>query len=65
MPTDGKIEGVLTKEFKQVHDNRGWLAESFRIDELGDYRPQMGYVSVTHCSVTRGPHEHREQTDYF
>ncbi|HAM52359.1 MAG TPA: dTDP-4-dehydrorhamnose 3,5-epimerase [Nitrospiraceae bacterium] len=65
MLADGKIEGVLTKEFKQFHDSRGWLAESFRIDELGDYRPQMGYVSLTYSNVTRGPHEHREQTDYF
>jgi dTDP-4-dehydrorhamnose 3,5-epimerase len=65
MFTDGTIEGVLTKEFRQLRDNRGWLAESFRIDELGDYRPEMGYVSVTFPNVTRGPHEHKEQTDYF
>lgn len=25
----------------------------------------MGYVSLTHPGVTRGPHEHREQTDLF
>lgn len=25
----------------------------------------MGYVSLTYPGVTRGPHEHREQTDLF
>ncbi|MGD0886702.1 MAG: dTDP-4-dehydrorhamnose 3,5-epimerase family protein [Thermodesulfovibrionales bacterium] len=65
MFTDGTIEGVLTKEFRQFRDNRGWLAESFRTDDLGGYRPEMGYVSVTFPNVVRGPHEHREQTDYF
>ncbi len=65
MFTDGEISGVLVKEFKQFHDSRGWLAETFRTDELGDYRPEMGYVSFTFPGITRGPHEHRDQTDYF
>jgi len=63
--TDGHIEGVVTREFRQYRDARGWLAETFRIDELGDYRPEMGYVSLTFSGITRGPHEHVEQTDYF
>ncbi|HWR57348.1 MAG TPA: dTDP-4-dehydrorhamnose 3,5-epimerase family protein [Thermodesulfovibrionales bacterium] len=65
MFTEGKIEGVSTKELRQFHDSRGWLAETYRTDELGDYRPEMGYVSVTFPNVARGPHEHLEQTDYF
>ncbi len=65
MFTDGKIEGVTIKEFILFRDSRGWLAETYRLDELGDYRPQMGYISVTFPGVARGPHEHREQTDYF
>jgi len=65
MFTDGEISGVLIREFKQYHDSRGWLGETFRVDELGDYRPQMGYVSLTLPGITRGPHEHRDQTDYF
>ncbi len=65
MFTDGDIEGVVTREFRQYRDDRGWLAETFRIDELGDYRPEMGYVSLTFPGVARGPHEHVEQTDYF
>lgn len=62
---EGKIEGVVVMELRQFHDSRGWLAETYRIDELGDYEPQMGYISVTFPNVARGPHEHREQTDYF
>ncbi len=27
--------------------------------------PEMGYVSYTHPGVSRGPHEHREQSDGF
>ena len=65
MFTDGDIEGVVTREFRQYRDDRGWLAESFRLDELGDYRPEMSYVSMTLPGIARGPHEHVEQTDYF
>ena len=65
MFTDGDIEGVVTREFRQYRDDRGWLAETFRLDELGDYRPEMSYVSMTLPGIARGPHEHVEQTDYF
>jgi len=60
-----EIGGVLIRELIQFHDSRGWLAELYRSDELGEYRPEMGYVSVTYPGIVRGPHEHREQTDYF
>ncbi len=29
------------------------------------FYPAMSYISITHPDVVRGPHEHREQTDYF
>ena len=49
----------------QCHrDNRGWLIEFFRQDELRpDQIPCMAYVSMTLPGVVRGPHEHRHQTD--
>ncbi len=65
MFTDGEIAGVSVRELKQFHDSRGWLAETYRTDELGDYRPEMGYLSMTLPGAVRGPHEHNEQTDYF
>lgn len=65
MFSNGSIDGVIIKEFLKHNDSRGWLAEMFREDDPGDYRPAMGYISVTHAGITRGPHEHIEQTDYF
>ena len=65
MFTDGEISGVLVKKLKEHHDSRGWLSELYRTDELEDYKTAMGYMSVTHPDLIRGPHEHIEQTDYF
>ncbi len=62
----GDIEGVVVKELKKFVDERGWLAELFRQDEIDkDIYPVMSYISMTLPGVTRGPHEHLEQTDYF
>ena len=47
-------------------DERGWLTELFRRDETPEqHLPAMSYVSATKPGVTRGPHEHREQADFF
>lgn len=63
---DGPIEGVVLQVLKQFRDERGWLVELFRDDELGaTNRPVMAYVSMTLPGVARGPHEHREQADRF
>jgi dTDP-4-dehydrorhamnose 3,5-epimerase len=58
------MEGIIIKELKQFHDDRGWLVETFREDEI-DFNPVMSYVSMTKPGIARGPHEHREQSDYF
>ena len=63
---EGPIEGVVVKDLTQYDDNRGWLTEIFRQDEIdADVMPVMSYVSVTHPGVARGPHEHRDQADLF
>lgn len=59
-----KIPGVILTELHRHSDPRGWLTEVWRADE-SKHRPMMGYVSLTLPGVTRGPHEHREQADYF
>ena len=60
------IEGVVARSITRHSDNRGWLAELFRQDELpADLHPVMSYMSMTRPGVTRGPHEHSEQTDIF
>ena len=65
-PVPSQIEGVIIRPISIHEDERGWLAELFRSDELeSDYVPAMGYVSVTRPGVARGPHEHVHQTDIF
>jgi len=62
----GEVEGVVVRELRRFADGRGWLSELFRDDEVaGEFRPAMAYVSTTLPGVRRGPHEHREQADYF
>lgn len=58
------IEGVIIKQFNKFEDNRGWVAEVYRRDETS-YRPAMAYASFSHYNITRGPHEHKKQTDLF
>lgn len=60
------LPGVLVRRLKRFTDDRGWLIELFRDDELPEgFVPAMGYISVTHPGVARGPHEHADQTDGF
>lgn len=58
------INGVIIKQLVKYEDARGWLAEIWRDDEI-NYRPTMGYVSVTKPGAVRGPHEHIKQFDCF
>ncbi|HOP07004.1 MAG TPA: dTDP-4-dehydrorhamnose 3,5-epimerase family protein [candidate division Zixibacteria bacterium] len=60
------FEGVIVKRLTRHTDRRGWLIELFRSDEIeADYMPVMAYISMTHSGVVRGPHEHRDQADFF
>jgi len=63
---DAEIEGVVVRPLKKFSDERGWLSELFRSDELDEeFFPAMSYISVTNPGVQRGPHEHVDQADYF
>ena len=63
---ESTIEGVSITPLKKYTDQRGWLSEIYRDDELPEgIRPAMSYVSETLPGVARGPHEHRTQTDIF
>ena len=82
------IEGVVIKKLEKFKDERGWLAEIYRNDEIdpeadaspgiiskelywalrrygAGYKPAMAYFSESKPGVARGPHEHKEQTDFF
>jgi dTDP-4-dehydrorhamnose 3,5-epimerase len=63
---DGIIDDVVLIPYKKNTDKRGWLVEIFRNDELkAGQAPAMAYISATVPGVTRGPHEHIDQTDFF
>ena len=62
----GKIHDVLVRPLNKYIDERGWLAELFREDEIqAEVMPVMAYISMTQAGIARGPHEHSEQTDCF
>jgi dTDP-4-dehydrorhamnose 3,5-epimerase len=62
----GKIHDVVVKPMGKFLDERGWLAELFRADEVAPAdMPVMAYLSMTQPGIARGPHEHLDQTDYF
>jgi dTDP-4-dehydrorhamnose 3,5-epimerase len=64
--TKGKIRDVVIYPLRKFVDERGWLAELFRQDELdAEFYPVMAYLSVTEPGIQRGPHEHVAQADLF
>ncbi|HXX63921.1 MAG TPA: dTDP-4-dehydrorhamnose 3,5-epimerase family protein [Bacteroidota bacterium] len=62
----GTIQDVVVRNLGKFIDERGWLSELFRSDEMREeFFPAMGYISMTSPGVARGPHEHVEQADCF
>ena len=62
----GEIEGVVIEKLIKFSDERGFLVEAFRIDNLPDnLQLAMSYISYTKPGIARGPHEHKKQTDVF
>jgi len=60
------LQGIIITYLKKHEDLRGWLAEIYRSDEIpSTQNPTMAYVSLTLPGVSRGPHEHLEQSDFF
>ena len=62
----GEINEVIVRNLCKINDQRGWLTELFRHDELSaEFLPAMAYISSTLPGATRGPHEHLDQADLF
>ena len=62
----GHIKDVILRDLSRHTDKRGWLSELFRSDEVPEeFLPTMAYVSSTDPGIARGPHEHKDQADYF
>ncbi|WP_419190130.1 dTDP-4-dehydrorhamnose 3,5-epimerase family protein [Stieleria marina] len=63
---DKPFDGVVFEQLTQYTDDRGWLIELYRNDEIPiGNEPVMAYVSQTMPGVSRGPHEHVDQSDLF
>ncbi len=63
---NGRVHDCEVTHLGRYDDHRGWLSELFRQDELPiDIHPVMAYISLTRTGITRGPHEHMDQTDLF
>src|SRR4029079_5904788 len=63
---EGEIRDVVIYPLKRFFDDRGWLAELFRHDDIDqEFYPVMSYISFTKPGVQRGPHEHVDQADLF
>lgn len=63
---NANIEGIIVKNLTKYTDQRGWLIETYRQDELEKkYLPAMSYISMAHPDIVRGPHEHVDQADLF
>lgn len=61
-----KIQDIVIRNLGKFIDDRGWLIELFRHDEVAkEFYPVMSYVSMTKSGVARGPHEHVDQADLF
>jgi len=60
---------VIIDEIREYEDSRGSLTEVWRTDdeEMSECpdRPEMCYTSLTNPFVMRGPHQHKDQTDWF
>lgn len=60
------LPGARVESLPVWKDERGSLHELFRVDELPlGFKPLMACSSWSHPGVTRGPHQHVGQDDYF
>jgi len=60
------LPGVRVEALPIYKDPRGSLHELFRVDEIpAGFKPLMACSSWSHPGVTRGPHQHVGQDDYF
>jgi dTDP-4-dehydrorhamnose 3,5-epimerase len=57
------IDGVVTKQLKQVADERGWLTEIMRCDWEHFQKFGQVYVTAAYPQVVKAWHMHKKQTD--
>jgi dTDP-4-dehydrorhamnose 3,5-epimerase len=57
------IEGVVTKQLKQIADERGWLMEIMRSDWEQFQKFGQVYITAAYPQVVKAWHMHKKQTD--
>jgi dTDP-4-dehydrorhamnose 3,5-epimerase len=57
------IEGVVTKQLKQIADERGWLIEIMRSDWEQFQKFGQVYITAAYPQVVKAWHMHKKQTD--
>ena len=57
------IEGVVTKQLKQIADERGWLTEIMRSDWEQFQKFGQVYITAAYPQVVKAWHMHKKQTD--
>jgi dTDP-4-dehydrorhamnose 3,5-epimerase len=57
------IEGVVTKQLKQLADERGWLTEVMRSDWEHFVKFGQVYITAAYPQIVKAWHLHRKQTD--
>jgi len=57
------IEGVVTKQLRQVADERGWLTEILRSDWSEFQKFGQVYVTAGYPQVVKAWHMHKKQVD--
>jgi dTDP-4-dehydrorhamnose 3,5-epimerase len=59
------IEGVKIKNLKVIPDERGFLMEILRSDDVFFKKFGQVYLTVVYPEVVKGWHYHKRQTDHF
>lgn len=59
------IDGVRTKQLRQIHDERGYLMEMIRSDWPEFKKFGQCYITIAYPGVVKGWHYHKLQTDNF
>lgn len=59
------IDGVVVKKLKIFKDQRGWLMEILRCDDLQFKKFGQVYLTTAYPGVVKAWHFHKKQTDNF
>jgi len=57
------IDGVVTKQLKQIADERGWLIEILRSDWESFQKFGQVYITAAYPQIVKAWHMHKKQTD--